>query len=158
MGFFEAGLRKPKTYAHKERDKNKPTHDNPPLIIMDAGNLPQLRAPRKFLVPDDFISISVKGASLVVVHPRQGSVLGFVSPLVSPARKLAPTQPSLFSRFAQETVSAQASTGFLTQAPRLFPPDEERSILFIIIQEDGRLKRLDRRGLPRTTSPTLQSA
>ncbi len=57
----------------------------------------------------------------VVVHPRPGSGLGFRSPLVSPASKLAPTQPSLFSRLARETVPAQASTGFLTPAPRLSP-------------------------------------
>ena len=56
-----------------------------------------------------------------VGSPRQGSGLGFVSPLVSPARKLAPTHPSLFSPFGRETVPAQSSTGILTQHPRLFP-------------------------------------
>ena len=103
--------------------------------------------------------------SPVAVHPRPGSGLGFLNPLVShsgflegessafplptvaqlpaspsrtlssdqeghpprnpgawlsPTLKLAPTQPSLFSRFVRETVPAQASTGFLAQAPRLF--------------------------------------
>jgi hypothetical protein len=50
---------------------------------------------------------------------KKGSGMGFVSPLVSPARKLAPHPPSLFSPFSRETVPAQSSTGFLTHALRL---------------------------------------
>src|SRR4030043_2139551 len=45
---------------------------------------------------------------------------GFVSPLVSPARKLAPHPPSLFSPFSRETVPAQSSTDFLTHTLRLW--------------------------------------
>src|SRR4030043_1182067 len=44
----------------------------------------------------------------------------FVSPLVSPARKLAPHPPSLFSPFSRETVPAQSSTDFLTHTLRLW--------------------------------------
>src|SRR5512136_763339 len=55
------------------------------------------------------------------VPPPSRLGFGFVSPLVSPARKLASTHPSLFSPFGRETVPAQSSTGFLAQHPRLFP-------------------------------------
>jgi hypothetical protein len=46
--------------------------------------------------------------------------MGFVSPLVSPARKLTPHPPSLFSPFSRETVPAQSSTDFLTHTLRLY--------------------------------------
>ena len=46
--------------------------------------------------------------------------MGFVSPLVSPARKLASHPPSLFSPFSRETVPAQSSTDFLTHTLRLY--------------------------------------
>src|SRR4030042_4290162 len=45
--------------------------------------------------------------------------MGFVSPLVSPARKLAPHPPSLFSPYSRETMPAQSSTDFLTHTLRL---------------------------------------
>ena len=46
--------------------------------------------------------------------------MGFVSPLVSPARKLAPHPPSLFSPSSRETKPAQSSTDFLTHTLRLY--------------------------------------
>ena len=49
---------------------------------------------------------------------RKGLGMGFVSPLVSPARKLAPHPPSLFSPFSRETMPAQSSTDFLTHTLR----------------------------------------
>jgi hypothetical protein len=46
--------------------------------------------------------------------------MGFVSPLVSPARKLASHPPSLFSPFSRETLPPQSSTDFLTHTLRLY--------------------------------------
>jgi hypothetical protein len=68
--------------------------------------------------------------AMEIYHPQRGRVngksgadkaqgMGFVSPLVSPARKLAPHPPSLFSPFSLETVPAQSSTDFLTHTLRL---------------------------------------
>jgi len=106
----------------------------------------------------------------VVVHPRPGSGLGFRSTLVSPARKLAPTQPSLFSHFPRETVPAQASTCFLTQTPRLFPlasnarvgfPRRYRELCFLCINRPypsqgmrrGKMVSVSGKVGPRTTPP-----
>jgi hypothetical protein len=50
--------------------------------------------------------------------------MGFVSPLVSPARKLASHPPSLFSPYSRETVPAQSSTDFLTHTLRLYQIEE----------------------------------
>jgi len=52
--------------------------------------------------------------------------MGFVSPLGSPARNLAPHPPSLFSPFSRETVPAQSSTDFLTHTLR--PGQQERPV------------------------------
>jgi hypothetical protein len=83
--------------------------------------------------------------------------MGFVSPLVSPARKLAPHPPSLFSPFSRETVPAQSSTDFLTHTLRLYyknaaalekcfvKAEPERSLLHSqIAQQDDHRKRDDR--------------
>ena len=58
---------------------------------------------------------------------RKAQGMGFVSPLVSPARKLTPHPPSLFSPFSRETVPAQSSTDFLTHTLRLGNGEAERN-------------------------------
>src|SRR5512136_1330217 len=74
------------------------------------------------------------------VPPPSRLGFGFVSPLVSPARKLASTHPSLFSPFGRETMPAQSSTGFLAQHPRLFPRGLQGGLLRQLAQLTRQLK------------------
>jgi hypothetical protein len=76
------------------------------------GQLGNVGAPAQVLnaVPETFFS---------VLRNSQRLGHGIVSPFVSPARKLTPTPPSLFSPLGRETLPAQSSTDFLIHARRL---------------------------------------
>ena len=76
--------------------------------------------------------------------------MGFVSPLVSPARKLASHPPSLFSPFSRETVPAQSSTDFLTHTLRLYHKNRVPSK-----NASGRLNLRGRFSIPKLSFPII---
>src|SRR4030042_1955564 len=90
-----------------------PARSKKVIVVMPAYNAEKTLQRTLDDIPRDWVD------EIILVDDRSR---GFVSPLVSPARKLAPHPPSLFSPSSRETVPAQSSTDFLTHTLRLYQP------------------------------------